>query len=83
MKRTTKVGTYVSREFEILKQLEGCDNCVQMLTIFYTKNEEGRLAQNIVFEYCSDNLESMVCNKEKNKDFFTMAEVRDFMRQIL
>lgn len=44
VKRTTKAGEYVSREYEVLDKLKACKNVVQMLDIFYSKNEEGKTA---------------------------------------
>lgn len=44
MKRTTKAGKYVSREFEILEMLQNVPNCIQVLDIFYTKNQDGKIA---------------------------------------
>lgn len=60
IKRTTKAGEYVSREFEVLERLRQCDNCIQMLDIYYSKNEEGKKVQNLVFEYCSQDLEEVI-----------------------
>jgi hypothetical protein len=52
VKRTTKAGEYVSREFEVLDKLRECKNVIKMLDIYYSKNEEGKTAQNIIFEFC-------------------------------
>lgn len=52
IKRTSKSGEYVSREFEVLDRLRGCENVVQLLNIYYSKNEEGKVVQNLVFEFC-------------------------------
>ena len=60
VKRTTKAGDYVSREFEVLDKLRDCRNVIKMLDIFYTKNEDGKTAQNIIFEYCKTNLEDLI-----------------------
>lgn len=43
IKRTSKSGEYVSREFEVLDRLRGCENVVQLLNIYYSKNEEGKV----------------------------------------
>ncbi|CAI2375193.1 unnamed protein product [Moneuplotes crassus] len=84
LKRTTKAGDYVSREYEILEILKGCPNCIQVLDIFYTKNEEDdKLAQNLVFEFCSDNLESMMTEIKTQKEIFSMDKVRHYSWQIL
>ena len=60
IKRTSKSGEYVSREFEVLDRLKGCIHVVQMLNIFYSKNSEGKIVQNIVFEFCDTNLEEVI-----------------------
>ena len=43
IKRTSKSGEYVSREFEVLDKLRDCENVVQLLNIYYSKNEEGKV----------------------------------------
>ena len=60
IKRTSKSGEYVSREFEVLDRLRGCENVVQLLNIYYSKNEEGKVVQNLVFEFCQQNLEEVI-----------------------
>ena len=80
IKRTTKAGEYVSREFEVLEKLRSCDNCIQMLDIYYSKTEEGKRVQNLVFEYCSQDLEEVIKRaKEYNKPI-PMQEIKDYMR---
>lgn len=44
LKRTTKAGEYVSREYEILEMLKDVKNCVKVLDIFYTKSDDGKMA---------------------------------------
>ena len=44
VKRTTKAGEYVSREFEVLDRLRECKNVIKLLDIYYSKNEEGKTA---------------------------------------
>jgi len=84
LKRTTKAGDFVSREYEILELLKGCPNCIQILDIFYTKNEDDdKLAQNLVFEFWSDNLESMITENKTAKKAFTIEKVRHYSKQIL
>lgn len=56
IKRTHKVGKKLSREFQILDQLNDCENVVKMLTTFYTVNDDGRIVQNVVFEYVESKL---------------------------
>jgi hypothetical protein len=60
VKRTTKAGEYVSREFEVLDRLRGCTNVIQLLDIYYSKNDEGKTAQNLIFEFCRTNLEEVI-----------------------
>ena len=36
IKRTLKMGQRVSREYEVLKRLQGCPNVVQLLDFFYS-----------------------------------------------
>ena len=60
IKRTSKSGEYVSREFEVLDRLRGCENVVQLLNIYYSRNEEQKVVQNLVFEFCHQNLEEVI-----------------------
>ena len=83
VKRTTKAGDYVSREFEVLDKLRGCENVVQLLDIYYSVNEDGKKAQNLVFEYCKTNLEEVIQTHKQKERFVPVAEIRGFMRQIL
>ncbi len=53
IKRTHKVGNKLSREYQVLDQLRECDQCVKMIDTFYTVNDDGKVIQNIVFEYVS------------------------------
>ncbi len=50
----------MSREFEVLEKLRNCKNCIQMLDIYYSKTDDGKRIQNIVFEYCSQDLEEVI-----------------------
>ena len=36
IKRTSKSGEFVSREFEVLDRLRGCEKVVQLLNIYYS-----------------------------------------------
>jgi serine/threonine protein kinase len=83
LKRTTKAGEFVSREYEILELLKGCENCIQVLDIFYSKSDDEKLAQNLVFEFCSNNLESMITQYKSNNEFFEINKVRNYTKQIL
>jgi hypothetical protein len=51
-----------------------------MLDIYYSKTEEGKRVQNLVFEYCSQDLEEVIKRaKEYNKPI-PMPEIKDYMR---
>lgn len=67
LKRIEKVGNQLSREYEILFLIKDCENVVHievnhtpMQDFFYSKTDQGKLIQNIVFEYVDDNLESLI-----------------------
>ena len=79
LKRTTKAGEYVSREYEVLEQIKDCENCVQVLDIFYTKTDNGKMAQNLVFEFCKDNLENMIQTHKKKGTHFHMTEIKNMV----
>ena len=44
-----------------------------MLDIFYSKNEDGKTVQNIVFEYCQTNLEEVI--QKTIKDFLPLRPI--------
>lgn len=83
VKRTTKAGEYVSREYEVLDKLRECRNVIRMLDIYYSKNEEGKTAQNIIFEFCKTNLEEVIQTSKEKKVYIDMADIKDYMKQIL
>jgi glycogen synthase kinase 3 beta len=82
VKRTTKAGEYVSREFEVLDKLRECKNVIKLLDIYYSKNEEGKTAQNLIFEYCKTNLEEAIQTHKAKEKYLPIEEVREFMKQI-
>ena len=83
VKRTQKAGEYVSREYEVLNELKKCKNVVKMLEIYYSKDSQKKTAQNLVFEYCSQNLEEIIQQKKQEGGRIEMKEIKDYMRQIL
>ena len=83
IKRTSKSGEYVSREFEVLDKLRDCENVVQLLNIYYSKNEEGKVVQNLVFEFCAHNLEEVIQTAKEKNTIIPMENIKDYMRQIL
>jgi glycogen synthase kinase 3 beta len=82
VKRTTKAGEYVSREFEVLDKLRECKNVIKLLDIYYSKNEEGKTAQNLIFEYCNTNLEEVIQTNKSKEKYIQIDEVREYMKQI-
>ena len=51
LKRTYKLGTKLSKEYEILSELKDCEYVIKLIDTFYSVNDEGKLIQNLVFEY--------------------------------
>lgn len=60
IKRVEKIGDFVSREYEILSKIKDSPFCISLLDFFYTNNVHGQLIQNMVFEYFTTNLESVL-----------------------
>jgi len=65
IKRSQKVGSKVSREFEVLAALKGKPNVIQLVDFFYSLDSRERLIQNSVFEFCDKNLEDVLKELEK------------------
>lgn len=49
----------------MLDKLKDCKNVVRMLDIYYSRSEDGKTAQNLVFEFCSKNLEEVIQDTKK------------------
>jgi serine/threonine protein kinase len=82
VKRTTKAGEYVSREYEVLNRLRECPNVIKLLDIYYSKNDEGKTAQNLIFEFCNTNLEEVIQQHKAKEEYIPVAFVRQYMKQI-
>lgn len=54
-----------------------------MLDIYYSKTDDGKRIQNIVFEYCSQDLEEAIKKAKEENQPIPIAEIKDYMRQIL
>lgn len=67
----------------MLEKIRDCRNCIKMLDIYYTQMEDGKKVQNIVFEYCENNLEDVIQNAKKADKPIPMSEIKELMRQIL
>ena len=75
----------MSREYDVLSKLKDCENVVKMHDIFYSETEEEKKVQNLIFEFCSSNLEEVI-QKFKSpavKRYIPMPTVRNFMKHIL
>lgn len=60
IKRTHKVGKKLSREFQILEQLNDHENIIKMHRTFYSVNDDARIIQNTVFEYVEGKKETIL-----------------------
>ena len=83
LKRIEKVGKSLSREYEILFDVKNCDHVVKILDFYYSKNENSKLIQNIVFEYMEDNLESMIQTRLQKNLYFSQWEIKFYIYQLL
>lgn len=54
-----------------------------MLDIFYSRNEEGKTAQNLVLEFCSTNLEEEIQQSKRRGEYMPMNLIRNYTKQIL
>ena len=51
-----------------------------MLDIFYSKNEQGKTAQNLIFEFCKTNLEEIIQTHKQKEKYIPIEDVREYMR---
>ena len=70
IKRTHKVGTKLSREYEILSELKDCEYVVKLMDTFYSVNDDGKVIQNLVFEYVTRSLEVFMEEYRRKKNIF-------------
>ncbi len=54
-----------------------------MLYIYYSKNEEGKTAQNLIFEFCKTNLEEIIQKSKEKQQYIPMEDIKTYMKQIL
>ncbi|CAD8090128.1 unnamed protein product [Paramecium sonneborni] len=83
LKRIEKVGTLLSREYEILFEVKECEHIVKILDLFYSRTDAGKLIQNIVFEYMEDNLENRIQTFIKQGKTFSELTIKYYIYQIL
>ena len=83
IKRTHKVDKKLSREFEILSKIKDCDYVVKLLDAFYSENNDGKVIQNLVFEFVTNNLENFIDTHHKKKKHIPIEQIRQITRQML
>ena len=83
IKRTHKVGTKLSREYEILSEIKECPYVVKLLTVFFTTNEDRKVIQNLVFEFVPNSLEKYIENFKLGKKHIPIKKIKIMMKQIL
>ena len=62
IKQTAKTSNCVGREYEVLKKLESCPNCVKLLDVFYSYTKE--LCEFLVFEYFPYTLKDFIYSSQ-------------------
>jgi glycogen synthase kinase 3 beta len=83
IKRTHKVGTKLSREYEILSELKDCNYIVKLLDTFYSVNDDGKVIQNLVFEYVTRSLEVYMDEFRKNSKHIPIEKIKQISKQLL
>lgn len=83
IKRTHKVGTKLSKEYEILSELKECDYIVKLLDVFYTTNEDKKVIQNLVFEFVPHSLEKYIEKFKLEKKVIPIKTIKKISKQLL
>jgi len=83
IKRTHKVDKKLSREYEILSKIKDCDYVVKLLDAFYSVNNDGKIIQNLVFEFVSLNLQTYIDNHLNKKKHIPIDKIKLIARQML
>ena len=83
IKRTHKVGSKLSREYQVLSELKDCDYIVKLLDTFYSVNDDGKVIQNLVFEYVTRSLETYLEEQRKKKEYIPINKIKSIMKQML
>lgn len=83
IKRTHKVGNKVSREYEVLSKIKDCEYVVKLLDTFYSVNDEGKVIQNLVFEYVSRSLEGYLEDCRDKGIKIPIEKIRQIAKQVL
>lgn len=83
IKRTHKVGTKISREYEILSKIKDCEYIVKLVDAFYSVNDDGKVIQNLVFEYVNRSLETYMNDHVKAKKKIPIEKIKNISKQLL
>ena len=83
IKRTHKVGLKISREYEILSKIKDCNYVIKLLDIFYSVNDDGKIFQNLVFEYANRSLEIFLDEIRRNKKYIPIEKIKKISKQLL
>ena len=83
IKRTHKVGKKLSREYEILSELKESKYIVKLIDIFYSIDSEGKVIQNLVFEYIKNTLNEYIDKFFQEKKFIPIEKIKKIFKQIL
>lgn len=81
IKRTQRASNQLSREIEILNELKDCPQCIHLLEVFYSE-ENDKMIQNMVFEYYPNDLFRYLNNHYKNGQSISVDRVKQIMKQI-
>ena len=83
VKRTHKVGSKISREYEILSKIKDCEYIVKLIDTFYSVNDDGKVIQNLVFEYVTRSLETYMEDFRKKKQYIPIDKIKNISKQLL
>lgn len=83
IKRTHKVGNMLSREYEVLSLIKDCEYIVKLRDTFYSASDDGKVIQNLVFEYVNRSLETFIEDHKKRKNSIPVEKIRTIIEQIL
>ena len=83
IKRTHKVDKKLSRAFEIFSKINTCDDVVKLLDAFYSVNHDGKVIQNLVFEFVTLNLETFIENYRKKRQHIPIEQIKLIAKQML
>lgn len=85
VKRVRKAEKKISREYQILKELNGNTHCIELLDIFYTTSQHDNkehLSQYFLLEYMPDNLENYITSHKSANKQISMPVVKSIMKQL-